>query len=439
MTILTIAKYLIGDRGAIEQIAGNRWSIWIGLLLVLSAGFAREYDGEDLLNEPWHLLLPLGASLATATVLYGLLWLVLRGWKTYPTEGASYGEFLALYWTTAPLAWLYAIPVERFLDPVAATQANLWFLAIVAVWRVVLITRAASVVFQASFVRVFFPVMLFADTVMMGALLYITLPLLAIMGGVRLSPSQDMIFRVTDVMAHLGLFSWPVWAFGTVASLLTPHKSEEVRPPDRSGAGVRPSAWALAIGLLIFGLALLPFTQPEQQRRWRAEQLLKGGRVEQGLDYMSRFRQEDFPPHWDPPPRVATPGEVGPPMDEVVDKLLRSDRPQWISEIYVSKFRDSFVQENFWVFIFWNQLSDDEFDRYVTFLEKNPLDGTRFDDQVRGLEHYNSDLPKRSPEQLARLKKALGIQDVDIPSKPPAGEGNGDPAKEPFSTEPASQ
>ena len=29
---------------------------------MISAGFAREYDGEDLLREPFHIFIPLAAS-----------------------------------------------------------------------------------------------------------------------------------------------------------------------------------------------------------------------------------------------------------------------------------------------------------------------------------------------------------------------------------------
>ena len=46
---------------------------------------------------------------------------------------------------TAPLAWLYAIPYERFLSPVGATRANLWTLGLVAAWRVLLIIRVLVV------------------------------------------------------------------------------------------------------------------------------------------------------------------------------------------------------------------------------------------------------------------------------------------------------
>ena len=60
--------------------------MWIGLLFVLAAGVAREYDGEDLWHEPWHVLLPLGASLATSLVLYLLVRLV--AWLRTSSEPA---------------------------------------------------------------------------------------------------------------------------------------------------------------------------------------------------------------------------------------------------------------------------------------------------------------------------------------------------------------
>ena len=72
MEIRTLLRYLIGDREAILTIARSRHALWIGFLFVLSAAFARDYDGEDLLHEPWHLLLPLVASLGSSLVLFTL-------------------------------------------------------------------------------------------------------------------------------------------------------------------------------------------------------------------------------------------------------------------------------------------------------------------------------------------------------------------------------
>jgi hypothetical protein len=66
--------FLLGRRTAIIQC----WQMpraWVyGLILVLTAGLAREYDAEYLLAEPWHLLLPVAASLVTSFVLYLLIY-----------------------------------------------------------------------------------------------------------------------------------------------------------------------------------------------------------------------------------------------------------------------------------------------------------------------------------------------------------------------------
>ncbi|MFO0841704.1 MAG: hypothetical protein U0797_04780 [Gemmataceae bacterium] len=127
MNVRILLRYLLGRRDAIEAIAGNRNALWIGLLFVLSAGFAREYDGEDLWNEPGYLVIPLGASLVSSSLLFLLAYGIAAGnggarWGMF---FPSYFAFLGLFWMTAPLAWLYAVPYEHFLSPVEAMRANL--------------------------------------------------------------------------------------------------------------------------------------------------------------------------------------------------------------------------------------------------------------------------------------------------------------------------
>ena len=60
------------------------------------------------------------------------------------------GSFLGLFWMTAPLAWAYAVPYERLLSPWQATAFNLATLALVALWRVVLMVRVVKVVLNYS-------------------------------------------------------------------------------------------------------------------------------------------------------------------------------------------------------------------------------------------------------------------------------------------------
>ena len=172
----TLLLFLIGNRQAILDIAANRHALWIGALFVLSAAFARDYDGEDLLHEPWHLLIPFAASIVASFLLF-----IFVNFPAFAEDGkrpsafSAYCSFLALFWMTAPLAWLYAIPYERFLSPGVATSANLWTLALVALWRVLLMVRIVSVTTNRHPVGSFFIVLAFGDAIaLIAAFAYLT-------------------------------------------------------------------------------------------------------------------------------------------------------------------------------------------------------------------------------------------------------------------------
>src|SRR5439155_13152238 len=221
MGIRTLLRYLIGDWQAILDIAADRRAFWVGLLFVLSAGFAREYDGEDLWHEPWHLLIPLAASLVSSFVLFTICFVrVVNNDPDRPSFFAGYRSFLTLFWMTAPLAWLYAVPYERFLGPVDAVRANLWTLGVVAAWRVALMVRVVSVLMGYRVLSAVFLVMLFADVVAFLAV-YLTptpQPVFAIMGGIRRTETERLILAFTHNLTCLGILSAPVWLIGALAA-----------------------------------------------------------------------------------------------------------------------------------------------------------------------------------------------------------------------------
>src|SRR5262245_16117437 len=134
MTIKTLFEYLIGRESAIREIASDRRSLLIGFLFCFSAALARHYDGKYLLREPWFLFAPAGASILTSSILFLFLYFAtsVRARKVLPGFASSYLSFLGLYWMTAPLAWLYGIPYERFLSEANAAQANIWTLELVS-------------------------------------------------------------------------------------------------------------------------------------------------------------------------------------------------------------------------------------------------------------------------------------------------------------------
>lgn len=337
LPLSTLPCYLIGSRSAIRQLAETKSALWIGLLFVLSAGFAREYDGVDLRREPWHLALPLVASLATSLVLYGVVrFAAFMRIADQPSFIEGYRTLLTFYWWTAPLAWLYAIPVERFMSPGDATAANLWLLAIVSAWRVLLITRALSVWLSAGFVSMFVLVMLFADSVALLLAYLSPWPIFNVMGGVRLSAPDAVVLNALLTVTIFGGISWFIWFAAAIAVISK--RQPTWGPVDRASSERRVSIplWLAAGVSLLLGAALLPLGQPEQQRGHYVQQQLKSGNLDEAVQYVSRFEQDDFPPVWDPPPRLGY-NEESPPIGAVLDAIERHNAPRWFTEIYVEK------------------------------------------------------------------------------------------------------
>jgi hypothetical protein len=323
MGIGTLLRYLIGDKRAILAIAASRSALWVGALFVLSAGFAREYDGEDLQREPWHVLIPLGASLVSSFVLFTITYgKVVLNDPDRPSFFAAYRSFLTLFWMTAPLAWLYAIPYERFLTPYQAVAANLWTLGLVALWRVVLMVRVVSVLMGYKVVSAIFLVMAFADAVSLLAIQLTPRPMFSIMGGIRLTESEHLILGLTCNLMCLGILSSPVWLIGALTVWANSKPVWQV-PPGAREEGTVPDRglWALAATSVAVWPFVLPWTQAEQGLRYRVEQDLRGGRIPEALALMTAHTPSAFPPHWDPPPRVGY-GESVPPLVTVLEALV---------------------------------------------------------------------------------------------------------------------
>lgn len=381
MSITTLLHYLIGRQSAIEAAARCRGSLWLGLLFVLSAGFAREYDGEDLWREPWHVLLPLAASLLTSFLLFALIEVAVPGKRGEKSERflGRYRTFLGLYWLTAPLAWLYAIPLERFTSAADAVRLNLLLLAIVSVWRVALMTRIVSLLYVRSAPAAFFLVMLFADSVAMVVFWMTPLPILSIMGGIRLSESEQLIQEAGFQVRFLGTVSWPLWLIGAIVVAVRGRRRLSKQEPRREPLEgerrrVTMSLWALAAMSVLVWMAILPLTQPEQVNRGRVERMLLGGHVDEALAYMSAREREAFPPHWDPPPRFG----YGQRVPALVPLLIAAQQPHvapWVRELFYEKLS---LQSLAYPWSHYDhavrlvELSDEQLVRYARLLESHP-------------------------------------------------------------------
>ena len=91
-------------------------------------------------------------SVAYIFILAFVLWLLILPLR--PSRW-SYRNVLLFVSLTSPPALLYAIPVEQFLTLKSAQLANVWFLAVVAIWRVALLIRYLKDVAGLSGAHVF--------------------------------------------------------------------------------------------------------------------------------------------------------------------------------------------------------------------------------------------------------------------------------------------
>lgn len=105
----------------------------LGLVLTWLVGVGRWWEDPKA-----HILQHLGVgSLVYVLLLSLFLWLIVRPLAA----GARYLSVFTYVTLTAPPAFLYAVPVRSWFDIAVAQQVRVWFLAVVATWRVLLWAR----------------------------------------------------------------------------------------------------------------------------------------------------------------------------------------------------------------------------------------------------------------------------------------------------------
>jgi hypothetical protein len=136
------ARVLTFRASKAELLGLGRSHLALGLGCAWVVGMGRYWDSPRA---------SLGQTVGVGSVVYVLvlsavLWCVLRPLSTR----VRYVRLAAFVSLTAPPGILYAIPVERFLSLEQATAANVWFLACVALWRVLLLLRYTARALELS-------------------------------------------------------------------------------------------------------------------------------------------------------------------------------------------------------------------------------------------------------------------------------------------------
>ncbi len=234
LTILRDEWRLLTFRAPSAAMA-QHWQAYLvfGLVCTWLAGMGRYWDHP---NPDWYQRLGLG-SLAYVFVLALLLRLVIWPLRARHWSVRNVLLFVTL---TSPPALLYAIPVERFLSLPAAQSANAWFLGIVAIWRLALLsvflTRVGKLRPEAAAIGVLLPMALILVALTALNLEHVVF---SIMSGIR--PEQqsgnDQAYAFVVTLTMLSTLASPLLLIWYVAEIYRAYVRsqypEKLEPPRR--------------------------------------------------------------------------------------------------------------------------------------------------------------------------------------------------------------
>ncbi len=195
----TINKLLSFRLSQEEMLNFNKKHLIAALLGTWIVGIGRYWDDK---NASLFLHLGLG-SVIYIFVLALLIWAILLPYKL---KNWSYFTVLVFIGLTSFPAILYAIPVEQFVNIETANKINVWFLAIVALWRLLLLFYFLKVVTKLNSLNIFI-VTLLPITLIITALTVLNLHKVVfnIMGGVRNQTAHDASYGVLIILTTLSV------------------------------------------------------------------------------------------------------------------------------------------------------------------------------------------------------------------------------------------
>jgi hypothetical protein len=187
-------------------------------------------------------------------------------------------------------------------------------------------------------------------------------PLIEVMGGIRLSASEMMIRDTAARVSLLGICSLPIWL---VLAIVARASAVPIWPLNRIAENSSRSSsaiWVFAWASVLVWLPVLLVTQPEQLQRRHAEEIYEQHDLRDFLAELSSHKQSDFPPLYEPPPRVSHSrrGE----LLKLIEIITEEPTADWVREVYLEKFSRALHGR----FIFL----DSDWERAATLLSRLP-------------------------------------------------------------------
>jgi hypothetical protein len=333
MTAKDILAFQFGRADAIRAVASSSSAIWTGIVLVLLTAFARNYDQTYIPEKPFLWFFgPLLFSFFSGSWLYlvcytGCARRLMKADDAEPSSDTAWRGFMGAFWMTAPIAWLYAIPVERFFDSLTAAKANIALLAIVSLWRVLLMARVFQVVTRVPYARTLLWVIL-ATSVEVVLLFFasgaVMKRVMASMSGLRNSPEEEVLLSAMSLAGNQAIVVIPIVGVLLLAWrwIGSADKWPEIH---RKSLPLR----ALIAVAACWIAATIP-SQIELRRNSAVEQFVSRGEMRAAIDFLKRHQPKEFAPVRPLPPKLFEATLIKEAFG--LAGVLREDDPTWVRQ-----------------------------------------------------------------------------------------------------------
>ncbi len=342
--------FLFGVAPSIRRVLRCPSSLFLALALVATAAIAREYDAVSWLHRPQELLGPFVASLVFGSILFVFVLACLGsiGRKSRSVV-RDYRLFMTGYWMTAPLAWLYAMPIETMTDEVTAIRFNLTMLSIVSIWRMLLFTRVVAIQFGIPMLAVLPWIVTPCMVIAFVSLLSRMLSMVSIMGGIRLTQTQRILSDYQGGVAATCFYGIiPMLLYGLVAIPLVRSGWGRKHQIGKSSVMLDRRVWGWPIFAAIVLLAGASQFQPKLYRAAEIDELLRADNVVEAIETMQQLGENALPRVWDPPPKFPDRDSQRPLISVLTSAITKTECDRWIFDRLLAQADEIALRQADW-------------------------------------------------------------------------------------------
>lgn len=324
ITPKTILLFLIGQRNAIEKIASTKLSLLLALFFIISAGLARNYDHHLLAREPLWIGGPVFMTLFSSLFIFAFLKL-FAGPRLPKFTGKNYLAFLSCFAMTAPLAWLYGFPIERFASPLLSAKFNFAVLILVSLWRLILMARVISVLFNYHPIHGFVLITIPASLEMCIGSIQKQFSIVGIMGGMRLSPADEFLSLASSIVTLTSIVLFLTCLFGLV---FCPEKTPIPWVARSQKTTITKVTWITSITVIALWLMMAITPQKQLTTRHQFRQLISRDDYQEATTFLQPLTRANFPIHQE----ILNSRTYNWCHPAIEPLALHDDWPQWLRE-----------------------------------------------------------------------------------------------------------